>query len=64
MLFKNAFSTYDKIFGNKFLKLCLATLQEQPRLKSPLPPSPPPPPSPLGQGEFMNENLSRRLLGK
>ena len=30
MLFKNAFSTHDKIFGNKFLKLCLVTLQEQP----------------------------------
>ena len=29
MLFKNASSTYDKIFGNKFLKLCLVTLQEQ-----------------------------------
>ena len=30
MLFKNAFSTYNKIFGNKILKLCLATLQQQP----------------------------------
>ena len=30
MLFKNAFSTYEKIFGNKFVKLCLVTLQEQP----------------------------------